>query len=72
MSGVLCLFAGCQGSASEYRQECVVWHNVTQMVEREPRMEMVCQKNAQCTGFDCAGNYTYQVIIYVVLQCSLI
>ena len=65
------LSAGTEGMTTrphEYRRECVVWDHISSMLEKKPNMEVYCQKNTQCTGFDCVGNYTFRVIIYSVLK----
>ena len=30
-------------------------------IEQEERLDVVCQVNAECVGFDCNGDYVYHV-----------
>ena len=52
------------GEPEKYVHECNVWQEVVDEVEEEPRLTVDCAVNQDCTGFDCKGNYTYNVSIH--------
>jgi hypothetical protein len=43
-----------------YDNECRVWQNVTNQLDKEPNVQMICTPNPTCTGIDCRGLYTYE------------
>jgi len=43
----------------EYRGECDVMNEIIEAIDTQKRVTMSCIRNAQCTGYDCSGVYTY-------------